>query len=135
MLPPNYFYWFRIDNKHMTEPWLDQALLDSANKCANSLKVLVWIEHIPLQMDVNLIELTHNLDSTFNYWEQGFHSQHFCKRKRKFLLSLRYILAQINCTLRNHLQTSFCKLRQKLRLKRAKLFALCAKKMRKSLQK
>ena len=30
MLPPYYFYWFRIDNKHMTEPWLDQALMDSA---------------------------------------------------------------------------------------------------------
>ena len=30
MLPPYYFYWFRIDNKHMTEPWLDQALMNSA---------------------------------------------------------------------------------------------------------
>ena len=30
MLLPYYFYWFRIDNKHMTEPWLDQALMDSA---------------------------------------------------------------------------------------------------------
>ena len=30
MLPPNYFYWFRIDNNHMTEPWLDQALMGSA---------------------------------------------------------------------------------------------------------
>ena len=30
MLPPYYLYWFRIDNKHMTEPWLDQALMDSA---------------------------------------------------------------------------------------------------------
>jgi len=29
MLPPSNFYWFRIDNKHMTEPWLDQALMDS----------------------------------------------------------------------------------------------------------
>ena len=28
MLPLYYFYWFRIDNKHMTEPWLDQALMD-----------------------------------------------------------------------------------------------------------
>ena len=27
------FYWFRIDNKHMTEPWLDQALMESAYKC------------------------------------------------------------------------------------------------------
>ena len=25
MLTTYYFYWFRIDNKHMTEPWLDQA--------------------------------------------------------------------------------------------------------------
>ena len=30
MLPPNYFYWFRIDNKHMTESWLDQAPIDLA---------------------------------------------------------------------------------------------------------
>ena len=28
MLPLYYFYWFRKDNKHMTEPWLDQALMD-----------------------------------------------------------------------------------------------------------
>ena len=33
MLPPYNLYWFRIDNKHMTEPWLDQALMDSAYKC------------------------------------------------------------------------------------------------------
>ena len=26
MLPPYYFYWFRIYNKHVTEPWSDQAL-------------------------------------------------------------------------------------------------------------
>ena len=30
MLPLYYFYWFRIDNKYMTEPWLDQALMDLA---------------------------------------------------------------------------------------------------------
>ena len=30
MLPSFNFYWFRIDNKHMTEPWLDQVLMDSA---------------------------------------------------------------------------------------------------------
>ena len=29
-VPPYYFYWSRIDNKHMTEPWLDQTLMDSA---------------------------------------------------------------------------------------------------------
>ena len=36
MLPPNYFYWFRIDIKHMPEPWLDQALMDSAYRSAPS---------------------------------------------------------------------------------------------------
>ena len=30
MLPSYYFYWFRIDNKHMTEPWLDQGPIDLA---------------------------------------------------------------------------------------------------------
>ena len=30
MFPPYYFCWFRIDDKYMTEPWLDQALMDSA---------------------------------------------------------------------------------------------------------
>ena len=34
MLPPYNLYWFRIDNKHMTEPWLDQELMESAYKCA-----------------------------------------------------------------------------------------------------
>ena len=28
MLPPYKFYWFRIHNKPMTEPWLNQALMD-----------------------------------------------------------------------------------------------------------
>jgi len=30
MLPQYNFYWFRIDNKHMAEPWLNQRLMDSA---------------------------------------------------------------------------------------------------------
>ena len=34
MLPPYYSYWFRIDNKHMTEPWLVKALMDPANRSA-----------------------------------------------------------------------------------------------------
>jgi len=34
MLPLCNFYWFRIDTKHMTKPWLDQALMDSAYKSA-----------------------------------------------------------------------------------------------------
>ena len=28
MFPPYYFYWFRLDNKHITKPRLDQALMD-----------------------------------------------------------------------------------------------------------
>ena len=38
MLLPNYFYWFRIDNKYMTEPWLDQALMDSAYRSVFFIK-------------------------------------------------------------------------------------------------
>ena len=34
MLPPYYFYWFRIDIKHMTEPSSDQVLIDSAYRSA-----------------------------------------------------------------------------------------------------
>ena len=30
MILPCNFYWFRIDNKHLTQPWLDLTLLDSA---------------------------------------------------------------------------------------------------------
>ena len=33
MLPPYNLYRFRIDNKHMTELWLDQALMELAYKC------------------------------------------------------------------------------------------------------
>ena len=36
MLPPYYFYWLRIDNKHMTEPWLDEALMDSVYRSGTS---------------------------------------------------------------------------------------------------
>ena len=34
MLPPYYFYWSRLDNKHMTKPWLDQALMNMAYRSA-----------------------------------------------------------------------------------------------------
>ena len=34
MLPPYYFFWLRIDIKHMTETWLDQELMDSAYRSA-----------------------------------------------------------------------------------------------------
>ena len=43
MLPPYNFYWFRIDNKHMTEPWLNQGLMDSAYR---SDTWLVTYKHI-----------------------------------------------------------------------------------------
>ena len=33
MLQPYKFYWFRIDIKYMTKPYLDQALTKSENKC------------------------------------------------------------------------------------------------------
>ena len=42
MLPPYYFFWFRIDNKHMTEPWLDQALMDVAYRSDNGLRIMAF---------------------------------------------------------------------------------------------
>ena len=39
MLPPCNFYWFRIDTKHITEPWLDQTLMDLAY---NHTRVTLW---------------------------------------------------------------------------------------------
>ena len=53
MLPPYYFYWFRIDNKHMTEPWLDQALMKSA------AYNLFWF------LDVEIIDLMVNQSYSF----------------------------------------------------------------------
>ena len=35
MLPPYHFYWFRIDIKHMTESWFDEALMDSEYRSAD----------------------------------------------------------------------------------------------------
>ena len=39
MIPPYNFYWFRIDNKHMTEPWLDQALMDLAYRSEITIRI------------------------------------------------------------------------------------------------
>ena len=47
------FNWFRIDNKHMTEPWLNQVLMDSAYRsdiatfwiCMDAT-FLVWVVYI-----------------------------------------------------------------------------------------
>ena len=39
MIPPYNFYWFRIDNKHITEPWLDQALMDLAYRSEITIRI------------------------------------------------------------------------------------------------
>ena len=44
MLPPYYLYWFRIDNKHMTEPCLDQALMDLAYRRDPSCDVMLFFK-------------------------------------------------------------------------------------------
>ena len=53
-LPSYYFYWFRIDIKHMTEPWLDQAPMESAYRSVGpsneyqvclKWKYIVWKMH------------------------------------------------------------------------------------------
>ena len=47
MLPPYHFFWFRfrIWNKLMTEPWLDQALMDSAYRSNYSTRKgsFIWL--------------------------------------------------------------------------------------------
>ena len=51
MLPPCNFYWFRIDNKHMAEPWLDQALIDSAIgilECVQCDGLHIYIQYVPV---------------------------------------------------------------------------------------
>ena len=72
MLPPYYFYWFRIDNKHMTEPWLDQALIDSAyrsvwKKDLENIGFYVYnIQHsdsIKCTVHTALLFLNHGLDN------------------------------------------------------------------------
>jgi len=54
MSPLNYFYWFRIDNKHMTEPWLDQVLMDSAYRNESLLNVLSFDLKDILNLQANL---------------------------------------------------------------------------------
>ena len=39
MLPPYYFYWFRIDNKLMTEPSLNQVLKLGLQECSTVIKI------------------------------------------------------------------------------------------------
>ena len=41
MLPTCYFYWFRKDTKHITELWLDQALMECI-QCIQSVYSYYW---------------------------------------------------------------------------------------------
>ena len=59
MLAPCNFYWYRIDNKHMTEPWLDQALMESVYKSATShylinthSVVVLWKIRFPSKIEI-----------------------------------------------------------------------------------
>jgi len=57
MLPQHNFFWSRIDNKHMTEPWLDQALMESAYSVD---KRNIWIEketkHVLKKKNTSILE-------------------------------------------------------------------------------
>ena len=45
------FCWFRIDTNHMTEPWLDQALMDSAYRSGKETLSVISIDlHAEMSM-------------------------------------------------------------------------------------
>ena len=71
MLPLYYFSWFRIDNKHMTEPWLDQALMDSAYRSEPLEKVL---ELNPLYKPENYHVIFYSFHIIW-YGFQGYHCE------------------------------------------------------------
>ena len=81
MLPPDYLYWIRIGNKHMTEPWLDQALMDSAYRR----------EHHDLVLKIN-VELT----STFLLYRGLVHHHHWILKVLKVLCSNSVYLPSFN---------------------------------------
>ena len=63
MLPPYYFYWFRIDIKLMSDPWLDQALMASAYRS----EIVNDIRNIQLILkDIKNIELYITFE--ISYW-------------------------------------------------------------------
>ena len=63
MLPPYYFYWLRRDNKHMTEPWLDQALMDSTYRGVNMSP-----KYFTIYLFSN-VEITYSYSHTVKRWD------------------------------------------------------------------
>ena len=61
MFPPYNFYWFKINTKHMAEPWLDQALMDSAYKSAVS--TTTWLFNVKKYKIYNLFSRFGQLNS------------------------------------------------------------------------
>ena len=61
MFPPYNFYWFRINTKHMAEPWLDQALMDSEYKSAVS--TTTWLFNVKKYKIYNLFSRFGQLNS------------------------------------------------------------------------
>ena len=56
MLLPYFFYWFRIDNKHMTEPWLDQSIMLQYDTIMNPL----WLHYAPIWLHYDSIMLQYD---------------------------------------------------------------------------
>ena len=61
MFPPYNFYWFKINTKHMAEPWLDQALMDSEYKSAVS--TTTWLFNVKKYEIYNLFSRFGQLNS------------------------------------------------------------------------
>ena len=77
MLPPYYFYWFRIDNKHMAEPWMDQALMDRHTRVFGSLNCIY------VMFAVSLHKWLAALFAYQKHWEKFTEINTFSVRKKQ----------------------------------------------------
>ena len=69
MLPP--YYWFRMDNKHMTEPWLDEALMNAAYRSG----LIVYFKILFKNYLKDFFRNKWTLPSTFYFWLNTFLNQ------------------------------------------------------------
>ena len=71
MIPPSNFYWFRKDAKHMSEPWLDQALMESHTSVMYVLTTWLFAPTWPLYVTLDnfFVKLTF-FRWRFPIWQQ-----------------------------------------------------------------
>ena len=95
MLTSCNFYWFRIDNKHMTEPRLDQELMESAYKCACAVLLQInWDQ--PVQMSCLSVPISYiiylttlRLEHTASNSLENNNNLQLLRRKTKTLNTVR----------------------------------------------